>query len=506
VIRPCPNAVACPGTDDPISNYSSEAFDGLDYIGTWFFNVDPLFFTNWIALSCMGQYVSGVSQFDAFLNAMSMAVLCAYDDSNTGLPVVYTTIDPLNPTYRVTHPPPPTYRNTEQSCCTTYPDGTEQCSTIPAGYFAGRTQAEADWWAHSLACYLNRRGGGSVPTTALPDYVCFGDSYCHQLFVNNSSAIAPFLWTIVQGSVAVNLGGGWQLVVQSGTGIPAKWPDIISGSLDPNTGLLCGTIVEIGSWRFQVQAISKVTGQVFRKWITLCGVVVTPTGATPTAQFQLPQATKGIPYHAEVSVLGVIIPGDTVSLVLNGQVPQGITWYPNAGIFDGTPTQDGTFFFDITAKITRAPNQTQLISCNTKGLLHIPVGQINIFDNMTWTIFVIQTDPSNGSAIGGNIAVLLPAGPDLQVWQCDGHLFYTGPSITCHYSISGTPPGFVGGINNLEQDGNPITTTFNPVTNQHDFPINAGTNSLIFIRAAMDNGAYTPPPGTTSMLISITSI
>lgn len=148
----CPVSITCPGSDDPISNYSSEVPDVINFeaIGYPTFNPDtpigddprdplppPI-----SSQGCLTSCVSGVSRADAIACARVDALLCQNSNRSPA---------PVNAIAF----------NDAQSCSIPCSGGAPATVVIPAGYVAAPNKAIANSIAHSIAC--QRAAQGVVP-------------------------------------------------------------------------------------------------------------------------------------------------------------------------------------------------------------------------------------------------------------------------------------------------------------------------------------------------------
>lgn len=189
----CPIGVHCPGTDYPVSNFSSEATDGPTFIGlswpgggggtptSWpddpggdtpgspgtptrggggpgvvpnpprigggpVVNPQPPVGSLWYSQGCFAVCISTVSQAAADLCAAQQQYLC--DDPQVNTTDHTPAIDPT------TGNPVPVYYNRAKQCQFSCGDGTFNVFTVPAGTFiSGISQEDADKKAYSYACF-----------------------------------------------------------------------------------------------------------------------------------------------------------------------------------------------------------------------------------------------------------------------------------------------------------------------------------------------------------------
>lgn len=204
---PCKVAIACPGTDSPVINVSSEMPDTLTFTGWAYtpFNPyqppplfpppdpnNPVLPALFVALNCTGTAVSAFTQEEADLMAAQQAYLCQQQPQPPSVPLSnsaqtatvtcpsgaqYSFTTPANLFFAATQasadasalafaqeraaemlafcstPPDPgsTFTNVPTTAVGTCSDGTQYFFTTPAGLFFGITQADADTQAFNYA-------------------------------------------------------------------------------------------------------------------------------------------------------------------------------------------------------------------------------------------------------------------------------------------------------------------------------------------------------------------
>jgi uncharacterized protein YhjY with autotransporter beta-barrel domain len=110
-----------------------------------------------------------------------------------------------------------------------------------------------------------------------------------------------------------------------------------------SSGTLAGTPTEAGTFNVSVTA-TDTYGQAVTRAYAL--EVAQPTLTLAPGGGALPNATAGVAFSQSLVVSGGIAP---YTATLSGALPTGITFNPATLAFAGTPTESGTFTFDVTA-------------------------------------------------------------------------------------------------------------------------------------------------------------
>lgn len=109
-----------------------------------------------------------------------------------------------------------------------------------------------------------------------------------------------------------------------------------------SSGTLAGTPTEAGTFNVSVTA-TDTYGQAVTRAYAL--EVAQPTLTLAPGGGALPNATAGVAFSQSLVVSGGIAP---YTATLSGALPTGITFNPATLAFVGTPTESGTFTFDVT--------------------------------------------------------------------------------------------------------------------------------------------------------------
>jgi hypothetical protein len=185
-------------------------------------------------------------------------------------------------------------------------------------------------------------GTSNFEITATDDFGCSGTaSYSITI---NCAAITVLPATLPNGTVGVlydqtvsgNGGTGpYTFAVTSGS-----LPDGLN--LDANTGQITGTPSAAGTFNFDITATDDNGCEGVTSYsITMSCPAITVNPAT------LPDGQVGVLYDQTASALGGTSP--YIFTVGSGALPDGLTLDPNTGQITGTPTELGTFNFNITA-------------------------------------------------------------------------------------------------------------------------------------------------------------
>lgn len=326
--RPCIRRIICPGpqpgleADSPVTNYSSEYNDGVQFDGYKFPTFDPYdpgLPGWWSSEACAGAFrcVSYISQDDADACAALLAAQCGFSpplvppDPPTGGPVSPCSINPAS-----CFPRTATYLNSAQSCDFTCPDGTIFTATVPAGTVMSISQALADSVAKQMAC--NR---------AIEHHICFSDL-----------SAQPCLDVPYEGTGAV-LGNDIPYTVSyAGGSLPSGLTFEVTAF---GTFKISGTPTVAGNFDITVTAVGS-EGSIQSKTYTIEVLGITNDS-------QLPQAYAGSPYN--VALIGAGGTAPYTFSIADGDLPDGLT-LSTSGIISGTATQLVTR--DINFRITDA--------------------------------------------------------------------------------------------------------------------------------------------------------
>lgn len=389
--RKCAIAITCPGNppglngDSPVSNYTAELPDTLDYEGF----VYPIFDNNntiggttttgnfppWIAAGCQSTCFSFLSFDDAQACAARQAFICAHTPP--------------------TGPAPTFFFNAQQSCPFTCPDGTVYVYTVLPGYFVALSQTEADSLAQNLACQR-----------AVSDHVCLG-SLTSEVCAN------------AQYNSTMQLSGVYPLSVAVVSG---QLPPGFVLSQDPagKTATVSGTCTAPGNYQFALMATDP-NGNFHIKSFTI-GVV----GVASTAP---PNAMENTPYTFTFQGLGGS--GPYSFSLISGTLP-GIT-LSSSGTLSGTPNYVTAGSYPFTFTVADAAGT----SCVINATLKVTLRPGPDWTKLQWSAYTLVQFPPNNTASGSAIqntafGSVISDGtnqPKISPVAAAG-VTYTGPQVT----------------------------------------------------------------------------
>lgn len=284
----CPIKIDCPGTDFPVTNYSSEGGEPiLPYLGVvWPPHPPPPPGSGFWATGCIGDCLSYTSQQEADECAQLQAALCDIGPNDGGGGGGTTPITP--------------YYSGEASCTVNCPNGTVFTYYVNAGLFVALTQAQANAIAQAYAC-----------EKAQESLVCLGDlQRCWCLGDNRTSTIVP-----------------------SG-GVVVAWV-VVSGSLPPglvfSNGVVSGIPTTGGTYSITIRGYL-ANGSYAQRTYVLTALNITQT--------TLPNGTEGANYDQQLTVTGGTAPY-TFTLI-GGGFPLGVD-ITSAGLITGVVGEVGVF-------------------------------------------------------------------------------------------------------------------------------------------------------------------
>jgi hypothetical protein len=379
VDRTCIKRIICDGqtpgleADSPVTNYSSEYNDGVDYPGRKFPPFTPYDpgTTPWTSEACSGMFkcTSYISQEDADDCAAALAAACV----NTPHP-------PTDPTpFCVSNPSacipysPGLYTNDLKTASFTCPDGTLFTWSVKAGTIVSTSKSLANSVAQALAD--KRVLEHAVCLSDIPNSGCVGTDYSGTIIATGEDT---YSLAITDGFTP------YGMTVENGI----------------NSIKISGEASSAGAFFFTVRATGVTNGATATK-----NYVVSVIGISPNF---LPDATISVPYSESIIASGGAPP---ISMAISsGALPGGLT-LSLAGLLSGTPTQSGTFHFNVTATDsvggTCSKSYSMNVQCSILTASSLPSGATGL--SYSQTIAIV----GGGTAVWSVIAGALPSGISL---------------------------------------------------------------------------------------------
>lgn len=296
---PCPNDLSCPGSDFPITNYSSESPESFPPCFSLYFP------QSWEDGGCLAlcAVIPPASTCDS--ETQNLADLCALQ--------MAAVCPPESPRH--------IFCNTATTCSCVSLGGSEFFYTTPAGTFCAETQAAADALAHSYACLHCSNPETSLVLRGVDACACINEAYHSQVAY---TGLRPIVWAIVDGTL----------------------PDGVT--LNTSTGLLSGTLTASGMFQFTVRAYT-AAGNYANATYTITVLQITTTSLT---DFEL-----GVPYSFQLTATGGS--GNYAWKISSGTLPTGLE-LSSAGLISGTPTATGSasITFQVADSACEAINRT----------------------------------------------------------------------------------------------------------------------------------------------------
>jgi hypothetical protein len=327
VFPPCERQ-DCPGSDYPVSNFSSEKNDGVEFIAmTWPGNgpgttgtngggrgptgtpplgIDP---PDW---PCVGIGESFVSQLSADLCSLAASQTCG-DSTVSGDCAI-----PLWPTFVPGFVPvSPLFFNHAQTCSFPCPGGSTFTFSIKAGVIQAASQELADSIAHSLVCnYAAQHKVCITRPPARPGHPPYDPLH----LVGNAGWCCEGSTLTGEAVFGVN-GPGYTFSVSAGA-LPTG-TTLVQDS--DTTAALIGTLNVPGTYNFTITAQNQFGSRVDQSFtVNLIGL------QNPV----LPGGTTGVSYSQQIVAIGVVMP---VTFTLLSPLPAGLSMSPS-GLITGTPT------------------------------------------------------------------------------------------------------------------------------------------------------------------------
>lgn len=323
----CPVRNLCPATS-PFAGFSSEAVDGEVYVGYNYGQGQPPLGSDWLEIGCVGVAVSSLSQNEANFLAQNANLACLTSGGNTGAgawPLTVAGVDRFGNPAAIPESRPVFY-NTTQNCQMTCEDGSPFVYTVPAGTFAGLTQALANEYAASYACQQVELH--LICLTSLPGTLCFLNSVSLPIVATGRTVGPQNVWTL--------------------TGNPPPGLIVPQGTQSGDSITITGSPTALGVYSFSITCTTS-KGDFMTKTYSMNVI----QGITSIGN--LPSATQRVGYFFQLTQSGLSNP--TWSLV-SGAMPAGYTVDPVGGfITSGSPANAETpgvynFVIGVTDGVT----------------------------------------------------------------------------------------------------------------------------------------------------------
>lgn len=399
---PCPNPVACPGTENPLANLSAERVDRRKFYGYRFFADVPtvcitdteeeadrcfpphptnpalptVYFSNeqQCTLPCpTGGTETGTAEAGSFA-ALTQAQA---DASAYEFACLIASILCAGGTVTIFH-------STAQSCTVNCPNGTQFTYTIPANSAVGLTQSAADASAYLLACAIAAELCSGLPpdsTGALPfggagspPPFPSGPNFANSPVTGSSTCVngSIFYFTVRAGEFISGSRDAANSMAQSYANRKALENQVCMGDLAvnlcENTFYTSAASVSFAGPVLWTLASGDLPTGVFMSNGVLAGTPLISGTYTFTLRAaasdgsyvertytltvrgiltsSLPDGTTGTPYSQTLQASEFTAPVWTISA---GSLPDGLSLNSGTGEISGTPTSNNTFNFTVQA-------------------------------------------------------------------------------------------------------------------------------------------------------------
>lgn len=442
MLNQCPNSIPCPGSDFPVTNFSSEAADTDVFIGIntgWDWNLPPLG-SSFYAVFCKGICESTLSQQDADLCAARASLLCVMYSTGGGTESGGGGALPGAGPWSQNGKSIPTFGNQLIQCSSQCPDGTMNSYVVSPGTFIARSQDAANNMANSYACFRARE-----------ERICINDLDTTMCVANSPSDPEQSVQLTAQSALPVS----W-----TASGLPA-------GMVCEPDGTVHGVPLSAGNFPFNATATNS-DGASKTKQLTLnvFGLNVT--------NHAIPSSKVDHFYSYQLTATGGV--GFVVFDFLGSDFPGGVTGDAN-GLISGTPNAVGTYPVMVTMTDSMGNVCTQSVSWTVTGPKFTnspPNGQVCT----TYTTTTITTSPSGSTFT----ATGLPPGLTMNA----------GGTISGKPTSSGNYAAFITATNGGQT--NDITYSINVVKLAGDQANPAGSvDDLVWVTFQTD-----VDPGTSS--------
>lgn len=389
-LRECAEQISCPGSDYPVSNYSSESPDLPVFLGLNFGWGQPIrrLGTSWSKFICGATYTSHISQEDANLGAARLAaLLCPEPNPPTDGPT----------------PTQTWYFNPETFADVKCPDGSNFRMGVRAGMFVASSLSQVLLMASSYALRLANENKVCLTDLSEPPYCCLGKHYTASIRASGKQLGANPFGTVY-----------WEVIGDLPDGMEFNGGSFFGTKI----ATLEGTPTKAGLFNFRIRVSSQLgAGFYMDKAFAFCVADFEPAN--------LPDAGLGGNYDNQVKL--TTCAGQTGIFISAGSLPDGLS-------------------MDITGRITGTVSMTAVTS-------HFTVRaetQLGVICEKDYTIHLGGTSqgqitPGIFSAVptffGGGAA--FPAG-NYRVDYVNGAVIY---GLGAQYRLNWTdrgPPGAIG--------------------------------------------------------------
>lgn len=304
MIRPCPDAITCEGSDFPIENYSAEEPELSLVCAVGFAHAVPPLGAN--PPECASNYRTDGFAKCCLFGQYSDALLCAQQAALKQVTDTWRDNE-CNPFRR--------FCNSVQIATVTCEDGSGFTATVAEGTICDVT-SQADVDARALALAQSRARESKFCCPPADVCCCVGESFSRQIDIEGGTG--DFTWAPESGA--------WP------TGI-----DIVSAGTGNRSMIIQGTATVPGVSIISYN-ISDPAGNILNKTFTIYAIQI--------STLALNSFTLGVPYSQQLLAIGGS--GSYAWRIVTGSLPAGLTM-SIGGLISGTPTAatTSTILFEV---------------------------------------------------------------------------------------------------------------------------------------------------------------